>query len=243
LIVSEKNGGFAAGCNLGITAAQANHSEYILLLNPDTRARDDFIAPMLDILDKNPEIGVAGPTILDDDGSDNIQFAGGKITWWKGGPSHILEDSPLSETWLQTDFVTGCAMLLRTQAIEEAGLMDERYFLYFEDADYVEKLKHSGWKTAFIPSASVLHKLSSTTGFQSENYVYYFARNRLWFLRRWAPSVAYWIYLLIHCFVKIPGAIVVFGAIRSQWNLTRTFFKGTYDGLFSSAPEEHGKPL
>lgn len=123
--------------------------------------------------------------------------------------------------------------------LESAGLMDERYFLYFEDADYCEKVKANGWRIVFLPNATLYHAVSSTTGFQSKNYVYYFSRNRLWFLKRWAPRVAYIYYLLFTVLVKLPGAVIIFALLRQKPSLCNAFFKGFIDAF--RKPKRHAQ--
>jgi len=109
--------------------------------------------------------------------------------------------------------------------------MDETYFLYFEDADYCQSMLKRGWNISYIPQATVIHDASSTTGFQSENYVYYFSRNRIWFLRRWAPRAALVYYLLFITLIKLPGSFIVFTLIRRKPKLTRAFFRGFLAGF------------
>lgn len=236
---SGHNAGFAAGCNIGIDHALRNDTDFILLLNPDTHVDDDFVAPLLATMNEGPKIGVCGPTILDETAPNAIQYAGGKVRWYKGGPQHELDPvSKAAPLWTKTSFVTGCAMFLRAATVIETGPMPEGYFLYFEDADYVEQIKSKGWDAAYVPSSRIYHAVSSTTGYQSESYVYHFSRNRIWFLKRWSPFSELVVYLAIHTFIKLPGAIAIFGIKRREWNLVKAFFKGYADALTSKLPKE-----
>ncbi|MBR9895062.1 glycosyltransferase family 2 protein [Alteromonas sp.] len=230
------NGGFAAGCNLGIQHALAQNAEYILLINPDTFVTEDVITPLIKTLSESEEIGMASPTIYCSEPKDRIWMAGSSCNWWTGGPKHVYSSRLIEQkSAVEVPFVSGCAMMIKKAVFETAGLMDERYFLYFEDADYCERIKAKGWRIVFLPNTSLYHAVSSTTGFQSKNYVYYFSRNRLWFLKRWAPRLAYIYYLLFTIVIKLPGAFVIFALIRRKPSLCKAFFKGFIDA-FRKAP-------
>ena len=227
-----ENTGFAGGCNLGLGAALDGDAAWCLLLNPDTRAETDFIGPLRDAFEDDARLGMACPTILNDDETRGIWFAGGDIDWWQGRPMNITDGRLRDRGGVQqVPCLTGCAMMLRPGAVREAGLMDDRYFLYFEDSDYTRAFIGAGWRTAYVPRAEVLHKPSSTTGYQSERYVYYFARNRILFMRRrgrWHHRV---VFTLFHALVRLPGAIIVFAVLRGRPRLALAFLRGWLDGM------------
>jgi GT2 family glycosyltransferase len=231
-IKATSNEGFAAGCNIGIEHAIEHQAEFILLLNPDTFTVQDFLSPMLEEFKNNDKLGMAGPTIFYEDPADKIWMAGSTKNWWSGGAKHILDDSlARDENPVLVPFMSGCCMLLRVKAIKDVGLMDTRYFLYFEDGDYCEAFLKNNWQISYIPKAKLVHSASSTTGFQSENYVYYFSRNRIWLLYRWAPKIAFVYYFLFTLLVKIPGSIVIFSLLKRKPKLTSSFIKGFIDGV------------
>jgi GT2 family glycosyltransferase len=231
-ISAHRNAGFAAGCNLGLAEVRRRKIPFALLLNPDTRAESDFLSPLLDLARHEPTLGALAPTILHDDGSKTTQFAGGRNLWCRGGPKHYVASRPLPPRgWHPDAFLTGAALLLNMAAVERTGAMREEYFLYFEDADYIQSLRAAGYMTAYVPARPLYHALSSTTGLQSPLHVYYFSRNRIIFLRRWSPRLCFWYYMTFTTLVKLPGAIIVFGLVRRQWNLTWSFFRGYRDGI------------
>ena len=160
----------------------------------------------------------------------------------RGGPQTIRRQRPPPpKHWYDDPFLTGASMLLRLEAVNAVGPIDEDYFLYFEDADYVQVLRAGGWKTAYVPDAAIIHDMSSTTGFQSEQYVYYFSRNRLIFLSRWVNPFCFWYYLCFTTLVKLPGAIIVFGLVRRKWPIARAFFSGYWAGLRRVATHNRGE--
>lgn len=122
-------------------------------------------------------------------------------------------------------------MMLRPSAVREVGLMEDSYFLYFEDIDYTRAFIGAGWKAAYVPAAELLHSPSSTTGFQSNSYVYYFARNRVLFMRRWANWPHWLVFLLFHSLVRLPGALIVFGLLRRRPGTALAFLKGWAAGV------------
>ncbi len=91
-IRTSRNIGFAGGCNLGIKYALDKKNDYIQLLNPDTRIKHDFISCLVKIMEENEALGLAGPKILRDNVARGVWFGGGRINWWKGGPSQIFDD-------------------------------------------------------------------------------------------------------------------------------------------------------
>jgi GT2 family glycosyltransferase len=106
---------------------------------------------------------------------------GSTMNWWTSGAKHTLEKhSGPNENSINVPFMSGCCIMLRVKAIEDLGLMNEQYFLYFEDADYSVAFQNKNWLISYIPSAEIIHTASRTTGFQSENYIYYFSRNKIW---------------------------------------------------------------
>jgi GT2 family glycosyltransferase len=226
------NLGFAGGCNVGIEHALRKGFEYCLLLNPDTRADQDFIGPLLSAMETAGDIGMACPTILDDDEVGQIAYGGGGINWWIGRPYAVTgQRLQCDGPYLEVPFASGAAMLIRTEAIRQVGPMEEGYFLYFEDADYAQAFLRAGWKVVYIPSAAVRHAASSVTGYQSNGYIYYFARNRIRFMRRWASWPHWLIFLLFHTLVRLPGALIVFGLLRRRPGAAFAFLKGWAVGL------------
>lgn len=226
------NIGFAGGCNMGLRAALDGEAAWCLLLNPDTRAVSDFLTPLISAFDADPRLGMACPTILTDDDAQDIWFAGGKINWWIGRPISVRDRRLLDRGGTQpVPYLTGCAMMLRPSAVREVGLMEDSYFLYFEDTDYTRAFIAGGWQAAYVPAAELLHSPSSTTGFQSDSYIYYFARNRILFMRRWASWLQWIVFLLFHSLVRLPGAVLVFGLLRRRPGAALAFVKGWAAGI------------
>jgi len=207
LIKNKKNTGFAEGCNIGIKMALKNNADYIFLLNNDAIVYESMFDEFLKYAE-DEKVDILGGKIYYADnlitpltpplsrGEDMnvglsmdraiLWYAGGKIDWLRGRGVHIGQDIPDNEefdTVMETDFVTGCAIFIKRKVFETIGLLDEKYFLYFEDVDFCVRAKKAGFKIKYIPSAKIEHIVSATTKKESPLSIYYQNRNRLIFMR------------------------------------------------------------
>lgn len=165
LIESEINGGFSYGNNVGIKAIKADN---YLLLNSDTIVREGAIALLLEALNKYPQAGIISPRLEWLDGEPQISCFRNRspinelINSAKTGViTKILNkyDVPLavSEETIEVEWTSFACVLIRKTVIEEIGLMDEDYFMYFDDIDYCRRTKKAGWQTIHYPFARVVH--------------------------------------------------------------------------------------
>lgn len=167
LIINKENLRFAGGNNVGIYYSLQRKSDYILLLNNDTIVDRSFLSQLIESAETNPKIGIVGPKIYFYSEPKRIWYAGGKIEWWKGWISHVgirEIDNGKYETVRETDFITGCCMLIKREVVESIGKLDERYYIYGEDVDYCIRAKAVGYNILFQPKAIIWHKLSVSTG-------------------------------------------------------------------------------
>ncbi len=231
-----RNLGFAGGCNLGIARALEDGAAYCLLLNPDTRAETDFIAPLLAAMEGDRRVGVASPTVLEDDPERRVTNGGGVVNWWAGSAKGITGRRLRGAgAYVEVPFATGAAILVRMDAFREVGPLDERYFLYFEESDYCQVLRRAGWKIAYLPDAELLHATSSIAGRKSELYLYYFARNRIRFMRRWGRWRHRAVFTLFNTCVRLPATIVLYGIVRRMPRQALAFIRGYIDGMLGKA--------
>jgi hypothetical protein len=191
VVENGRNLGFAGGSNVGIARALADGAEYVFLLNNDTEVAPDLLSRIVDAAESDPSIGIIGPTVLYYDPSDVIWSAGGTV-----GPlaqtSHLdvderLPDRPIVEL-RDVDYVTGCALLVSRAVVERIGVLDERFFAYFEEVDLCARAREAGFRVVHAPTGRVWHKIERTARAHSRFYLYLMARNRLLYLRcRGAP--------------------------------------------------------
>ncbi|MEE8142296.1 MAG: glycosyltransferase family 2 protein [Planctomycetota bacterium] len=192
LLQPGKNLGFAAGANLGLQAAlQAGESDAVWLLNNDLRVERDAARPLAAALAGDDSVAVAGPRILEYSGM-RIWHDGGEIHWPQGRPFSPRLGQPLGERLpgnpFEVEFISGCAPMMRAKAFQQLGGYDERYFLFYEDADLSLRLKAQGWRLLQVPAALVRHHGSASVGEASPRSRYYRLRNRLLFSREHAPQ-------------------------------------------------------
>jgi GT2 family glycosyltransferase len=203
LIENAENLGFVGGNNVGIRHALENRADYICLLNNDTRVAPEFLVELLKVAEKDPQNGVVGGKIYFEKGyefhKDRYgQKDLGKVIWYAGGlndwqnvyGSHrgVDEvDRGQFDSVSETDFVTGCLMLVRKEVFEKAGLIDERYYLYNEDNDFSQRAKKAGFKLVYAPKAVIWHINAGSSRSGSNLQDYFMTRNRLLFGFLWAP--------------------------------------------------------
>ena len=181
-IQSEKNLGFAGGNNLGIKFAKG---EYYFLLNNDTILFPDFLDSIVSFMQSHPDAGMASPKVLYPDGK-TLQFAGGtSISPFTGrGKCFGLMETDIGQydTTYKTELVHGGALIIPRNVVEKVGLMPELYFLYYEELDWCEIVKRSGYAIYYIGTANILHKESVSTGAESPLKIYYTTRNLIYLI-------------------------------------------------------------
>lgn len=166
LIVNTSNLRFAGGNNVGIRRALERGAEYVLMLNNDTVVDPEFLSRLIGAAETNRQIGIVGPKIYYFGDPKRIWFAGGLIKWWRGRVTHtgIREvDSGKYDVTMDVDYITGCCMLIKREVIETIGMLDERYYIYGEDVDLCVRASRLGYKSVYVPSSRVWHKLSVST--------------------------------------------------------------------------------
>ncbi len=169
LLVNEANLGFAGGNNAGVRRALDQGARFILLLNNDTTVAPDFIDHLLLPLREPDAVGIAAPKIYFAQPPDRIWYAGGEIALWKGTARHIgirEADRGQYDRPHDVDYASGCAFLARREVFERAGLLDDRYLAYFEDADWCMRARRAGFAVRYVPAAKVWHRISASTGGQ-----------------------------------------------------------------------------
>lgn len=209
LLPLDKNGGFAAGNNAGIRHVVKGTPDlkYILLLNPDTIVRADAINELVQFMDSHPNVGIAGSRLEDPDGTPQRsafrfpsvlgELEGGlRLGFVTRLLSRFVVAPPVRDDAHSTDWVAGASMIIRREVIDQIGLMDEDYFLYFEEVDYCRKAKRAGWSIAYVPSSRVIHLVGQSSGVTDTKTPakkvpdYWFASRRRYFVNNhgWAYS-------------------------------------------------------
>jgi hypothetical protein len=201
LLQTGSNLGFAGGNNVGIRRALKEGADFVWLLNNDTVVDPQCLTRMVEAAENDGDAGMVGSKIYYFDAPDTLWFAGGEIALERGGLTrHIGQDEKDQGDYDQpgeTGYVTGCSILARRAMIEDVGLLEDAYFLYFEDADWSLRARQKGWKLLYQPAARLWHKEGAQSKkVYSNRFIYYFLRNRFFFVRRFAPQKMFRCHLL-----------------------------------------------
>lgn len=167
IVGSGYNGGFAYGNNFGIKMALENGSDYVLLLNNDTKVDKDFLTPLVQVTDNDEKVGIVSSRIMFYPEVDKIWYAGGRVDWSNLRAIHYGLKETISEKYLKNcdvDFASGCCMLIPKRVFEEVGMLPEEYFMYYEDMDYCIQVVDKGFKIKYVPESVVYHFVSSSSG-------------------------------------------------------------------------------
>lgn len=187
MIRSSRNLGFAGGNNLGIAAALQSGAEAVLLLNNDTVAAPDMVEQLVRPLFSDESIAAVNPKIYYHSEPNHIWSAGATVDRRNGITSqlHIGElDVGQCDNEYNIDYAVGCALMTRPDVIARVGLLDDDFFVYYEEAEWCLRAEDAGYRIVYIPGARIWHKVSNSLGVESPNAIYYFSRNRLLFMKK-----------------------------------------------------------
>ncbi len=155
---NKNNVGFARGVNKGIRKSKGR---YIFLLNPDTEVKEESIEKLYEFVEEHPDAGVVGPKLLNPDGSlqhsvfNFPTILSAFVAFWMGNRAKYEKYAPPTTT--KVDAVMGAAFLITPMALKKVGLLDERYFMYYEDLDYCRRVWEAGLKVYYLPLAEIIH--------------------------------------------------------------------------------------
>jgi GT2 family glycosyltransferase len=172
-----RNGGFAAGNNAAIRPAleESQPPRYVLLLNPDTIVRPGALRSLVAFLEGRPDVGIAGSRLEDPDGTpQRSAFRFPSVLGELEGGLRFGPASRVLERWVSApevppeagpiDWVAGACMIIRREVFEAIGLMDEGYFMYFEEVDFCHRARRAGWPCWYFPAAHVVHLIGRSSG-------------------------------------------------------------------------------
>ncbi|SHH54621.1 glycosyltransferase family 2 protein [Cognatishimia maritima] len=211
VLQSGRNGGFGAGNNVGITHGLATGidghlPDYIYIQNSDAFPHDGAIQALMHYLDHNSDVGLAGSYIHGPDGDPHLTafrfptMAGEFEGAARLGPvskllKHAIVPMPIPETTCTVDWCAGASVLIRREVLEQIGLFDEAFFLYFEETDLCLRAARAGWKTAYVRESCVTHIGSVSTG-----------------MKTWDRIPGFWLESRLHYFTVNHGRLYALGA-------------------------------
>lgn len=186
LLRLESNRGFSGGCNAGIEYCLDNEAEFIWLLNNDATVDKDTLGALVEAAVNDTAAGAVSACIVERNPQTGevLSRLGRGVLDLVNAKAHLK--APLHDDITKCDWISGSNMLLKAEALKQSGLLDDDYFLYFEDVEICVRLKQNGWHCLLVPGASIEHADGASTAgeFISWRY-YYYARNRLFFFSRY----------------------------------------------------------
>lgn len=232
LLPQDSNGGFAAGNNVAIRCllAQEVPTDYVMLLNPDTVIHPGAVARLALFLTEHPNVGIVGAQL--ENGNHILESSARRFpsVWSEldsgarfGLLSRLLKEwqvaLPVTDRAHRCDWVSGAAMMIRREVFEQIGLMDEGFFLYFEELDFCQRTNNAGWQIWLEPASLVTHFEGQATGIQcarKRRGKYWYDSRRRYFVKhhgvmRWIFADILWglgrLSLLLRTFLKLGGSV------------------------------------
>jgi len=203
-IKNPANLGYAGGNNIGIGKALKDKADFTLIINNDTLLEQNLLVNILATMKKYPYVGVLSPKIYFAPGCEYhrqrySKSQKGRVLWYAGGkydPDNVLAshrgvdevDLGQYDQPQDTDFVTGCAMLVRREVWQKIGLLNSAYFLYLEDVEFSLRAKKAGFRIFYDPSGWLWHLNAGSSAVGSHLQDYFITRNRLLLGMKWAPA-------------------------------------------------------
>jgi len=228
-IRSNVNTGFAGGNNIGIRAAKG---DYLFLVNNDTEFTKGLVDKLVDTLDQHPEVGAVSPKIRYFDQPAILQYAGyTPMNYYTARNKQVgqfeTDNGQYDTVTGKTGFAHGAAMMVKREAIDKAGLMAENFFLYYEEMDWCDRIKHAGFDIWINMQALIYHKESVSVGRNSALKEYFMNRNRILFIRRNAPLLKRWVFYAHFTFIVTPRNIVSY-IKAGEYGFIKMLFKAIW---------------
>ncbi len=192
IVVADSNGGFAAGCNLGIRAALDAGARRVFLLNSDAIVEPQVVCALEAALDTHNDLGIVAPLIVSGSEPEVIESAGVEYSALTGRMTHIASGYARRRARLlamaRVEAVSGCAMLIRREVFEAIGLLAEEYFYGFEDLEFCLRAGARGFGIAVVSTTAVRHTGQASIGRASPRRLYFGVRNHLLMARGFGPQ-------------------------------------------------------
>ncbi len=260
VIASEENLGFARGNNLALSRARGR---YVFLLNPDAELTPGALTTMVRYMEEHPEVGVVGPRL-------NLPRGGiqGGAAGYDPSPSTVFNYSTflysifpgkLKGLWLpksmyrrdgpvEVDWVSGAAMLVRREVVEQVGPMDDSLFMYAEDVEWCRRIRQSGWRVTVLPSVGVLHHVGRSSVQREadfyrqyvESWDHYYREQYGWFdrlLLHFFGAIGFFFRYLWYAIMGVLRPSPTYHELRDRWRVIVKSSAGRLTGLFMEIPE------
>ena len=233
LIELPENIGAPAAINRRIKNAHPDY-DYIFKIDNDVVFDNKSLRELVKASEKDEKVGIAGGKVYFFENMKLIQSAGGKINLWRGWAITIgykEMDVGQYERVQEVDWICGASMLLKKKAIEEIGLFDYKYFVYYDETDLAIRTKRARYKVLYIPYAIIWHKLSVSVQKIRGLGLYYMTRNRIIFQRKHSNNFQYLFFNLYFWFYEFPIRFIK--ELRKDKGTLGVFIKAVRAGYFT----------
>lgn len=239
----EINHGFAGGNNRGFQYALEKNYEYVMMLNNDVFVEPNFLFHLVNYMDFHNEAGAIQPKIFFNNDRTKVWNGGSRYAsffGWTYSKNYMRKESDLQKTLHAVDWITGCALLIRTSILKEIGLLNENFFIYYEDVDLSFRIKKAGYKLIFHPDSVIYHiagmsnksKKREADGYANPIVHYLNFRNHFWLLRIWTKWYQW--PTTFFTYFSYSLAVMAYFALRLRWKKFIAVGNGISDGLFKT---------
>lgn len=226
------NLGYAGNNNVGIEEAIRRGADWVFVLNEDVVLDKDCLQCLVEVGESDSKIGIVGPMVYHFDEPTVIQSAGGMLgKYWES--THLGKNEPDQGQYKEphlVEWISGCAILVRRTAIEQAGMLDADYFIYWEETEWCIRIGRAGWKIIHVPQAKLWHKGVQRNYSPKPSFTYYAARNHLVTLSKHKAPLIAWAYTWFQIFRTL-----VSWTVRPMWKNMHehrnTLWRGVLDFL------------
>ena len=239
-INNQKNEGFTGANNKALKVILKQNFDYVLLLNNDTEVKPDFLSLMQASMDSDNNLAATQPLILDFPNKNTIWNAGGSFNTFFGLSKTRYKGmiyKPNLKIETLTEWISGCCILVKIAVVKEVGLLDNRFFAYFEDVDWSIRMTNLGYKLGVVPKSIIYHHSSGSTKRNNTTnegnlspYAHYLnVRNHIYLIKKHNflfNSVGSWIYQII----KITSYSTYF-ILRGRFSKFKIVWCGLLDGI------------
>ncbi len=222
-----QNLGYAGNNNVGIQTALAQGADWVFVLNEDTILAEDCLAELISNAARRSKTGIAGPMVYHFDEPTVIQSAGGSLSqYWES--NHIGQNEPDAGQYATrpVDWISGCAILVRREVIEQIGMLDERFFYYWEETEWCLRTSRAGWEIWHVPPARLWHKGVQRDYRPGPNVTYYNTRNRLLMLQKHQAPLK----VKFHAWLQTWRTLLAW-SVKPRWRMMRPHRDAMWQGM------------
>jgi GT2 family glycosyltransferase len=237
-----ENKGFTGGNNRGIVYAIDQHYDYLMLLNNDTEVEPNFLDELVRVIHTDSNIGAVQPKFFFLNNKERIWNAGGTIIKSLGWVRTVGENRTAKEKYdlpKNTEWITGCCFMVRTEIVKKIGGLNDRFFIYYEDVEWSLRIQSLGYKLVYCPQSVVYHEAGMSNkkkekgkeGYLNPIVHFLATRNNILMLRKYTP----WYFVgpvIAFQSIKYTGILSYF-LVRRRFEKIKFVCNGLKEGIFS----------